>query len=350
MNIGKRSDQVFQLSLTEIAFTIAFILLLLLGYLVMRESEAKKQAESELAKVQDLTAAQIAIEQASSRLKKSLASAGVTNPDEVISRLVTESSAASERDRLHMQVKNLEAQISALSEVKQMVSEVTKQLGRTETADRIVSALALQAEAEAAVKAVKEVSASKGGGGQVNAKPSAEQTRTEVQRSIQVAGAVDRALRDAGAKPLPKGNEAEAVAGMVKETADLRGQMANMRNRFNAVGKGLDHPPCWADEAGNIEYIFSVELRSGVINIMPAWPERRRADAEKIPGVTELISTPLNVERFRFLSRPILDISKRQDPECRHFVHLINSIESRREADQARWMVEEFFYKREARK
>ena len=185
-----------------------------------------------------------------------------------------------------------------------------------------------------------------------------------------MTAAVDRALRDAGAKPLPAGKESEAVAGMVrtaqslrglegsgkgveavlKENADLRGQMANMRNRFNAVGRGLDHPPCWADEAGNIEYLFNVELRQGIAIGTPAWPERRRQDAEKLPGVAELTAATVTAELFRTASRPILDISKRQDPECRHFVVLNNTIESRREADQARWMVEEFFYKREARR
>jgi hypothetical protein len=142
----------------------------------------------------------------------------------------------------------------------------------------------------------------------------------------------------------------KGVEAVLKENADLRGQMANMRNRFNAVGRGLDHPPCWADEAGNIEYLFNVELRQGVVIVTPAWPERRRQDAERLPSVAELTAAPVNAERFRTASRPILDISKRQDPECRHFVVLNNTIESRREADQARWMVEEFFYKREARK
>lgn len=123
--------------------------------------------------------------------------------------------------------------------------------------------------------------------------------------------------------------------------------MANMRNKFNAVGRGLDHPPCWADEAGNIEYLFKVELRQGVVVVAPAWPDKRRLDAEQLPGVTELIAGPVSSERFRALSQPILDIGKRQDPECRHFVVIFNTIEMRRDADQARWMVEKYFYKRE---
>lgn len=397
MNVSKRSDQVFQLSLTEIAFTIAFILLLLLGYLVMRESEAKKKAEEALAKVQDLGAAQLAFEQASTRLKEELAGAGATNPDQVISRLVAEANAAAERDRLQVRVKDLEAQVSALAEVKQSVADASKEAGKEETVDRVVTALALQAEAEKAIESAKDAasasvsqrasaptsasapapaaiaqgkSASQGNNGPAQKRPSADETRAEVQRSLQVTAAVDRALRDADAKPLPAGKELEAVAGMVrafqslqalegsgkgveavlKENADLRGQMANMRNRFTAVGRGLDHPPCWADEAGNIEYLFKVELRRGEAIVTPAWPERRRQDAEKLPGVSELTAAPVNAERFRTASRPILDISKRQDPQCRHFVVLNNTIETRREADQARWMVEEFFYKREARR
>lgn len=385
MNVSKRSDQIFQLSLTEIAFTISFILLLLLGYLVMRESEAKKNAEKALAMVHDLGVAQRAFDDASTRLKEGLIGAGATNPDEIISRLITDAEGASERDRLKVQVKDLEAQISALAEVKQLVADVTKEAGKKEIVARVLSALALQADAEKAIEAAKN-DASTPITQPTSAPPAitedttasdsnartrrAEETRAKVQRSLQLAAAVDRALREAGAKPFPAGSDAETVAGMVraaqsfrelegsgkgvdavlKENADLRGQMAHMRNRFKAVGRGLDHPPCWADEAGNIEYLFNVELRQGVSIVTPAWPEHRRQDAEKLPGIAELTAAPVNTERFRAASRPILDISKRQDPECRHFVILNNVIETRREADQARWMVEEFFYKREARR
>lgn len=396
MNTGKRNDQVFQLSLTEIAFTIAFILLLLLGYLVMRETEAKKKAEAELARVQDLDAAKQAFDQASVQLQQGLANAGATKPEEIISRLVAEGKAAAERDRLQLRVKDLETQISALAELKQTVADATKDAGKKETVERVVSALALQAGAEKAIEAAKAAASAlvskpasappvaaqpsaataqsksmvDSNKGPVQRRASAEETRVEVQRALQVAAAVDQALRDAGAKPIPTGKEAESVAGIVraaqslrgleesgkdievvlKANTDLRGQLANMRNRFNAAGRGLDHPPCWADEAGNIEYLFSVDLRQGVAIVTPAWPERRRRDAESLQGVAELIAAPVSAEQFRAASRPILNMGKRHDPECRHFVVLNNTIESRREADQARWMVEEFFYKREARR
>jgi hypothetical protein len=156
MNVTARSDQVFQLSLTEIAFTIAFILLLLLGYLVMRESEAKKSAEAALSRVQDLGAAQKAFDEASRRLKEDLKGTGSINPDEVISRLVADSRAVADRDRLQVKVKDLEAQISALAEVKQAVADVAKEAGKKEPIDRLVSALVLQSEAEKVILASRE--------------------------------------------------------------------------------------------------------------------------------------------------------------------------------------------------
>jgi hypothetical protein len=399
MNVSKRSDQVFQLSLTEIAFTIAFILLLLLGYLVMRESEAKKKAEEALAKVQDLGAAQQAFDQASARLQQDLAGAGATDPNEIISRLVAEAKAATERDRLQVRVKDLEAQISALAEVKQTVADATEDAGKKEAVERVVSALALQAQAEKAIEAAKDAasapvsqpesapqrprayaptalaqgkSASEGNKRPAQRRPSAEETQAEVQKALQVTAAVDRALREAGAKPLPEGKEAETVAGMVraaqslrglegsgkgvedvvKENSNLRGQLAFIRNQLNAsaFGRGVEHLPCWTEGDRKIEYLFNIELRPRVAIITPAWPERRREDAAKLPNVSDLTSGPVSFDRFRTAARPILELSKRQDPECRHFVVINNTIESRPEADQARWMVEEFFYKREARK
>jgi hypothetical protein len=158
MSVSKRSDQVFQLSLTEIAFTLTFILLSLLGYLVMRESEAKKKAQSDLAKVQELGASQQAFDQASTRLREGLVSAGVTKPDEVISRLVAEAKAAAERDRLQIRVNDLEAQVSALAEVRQAVTEAARDSGKNEVVERVVSALALQSEAEKAINAAKDAS------------------------------------------------------------------------------------------------------------------------------------------------------------------------------------------------
>src|SRR5690606_17851227 len=73
-----------------------------------------------------------------------------------------------------------------------------------------------------------------------------------------------------------------------KENADLRGQVAFLKNRLDARG-GRDYPPCWADESGKAEFLFAVELRPEGVVISPGWPERRAADANALPGVTEAL-------------------------------------------------------------
>lgn len=376
MAISKRSDQVFQLSLTEIAFTIAFIFLLLLGYFFMRESTARQRAEAELAQVQKLETVEKAVAAALEELKSGLEGAGVRNPEEVISRLVAEAQTAAERDRLLVKVQDLEAQISALAEVKQMLASAARQAGKSDVVERIVTALAVLVEAERALEAADKAMQTTGAQWAASASAAEEpatrreNTREKVRRSIEIAAAVDRALRQIGAEPLPSGNEAEALAALVragesvrglksagkgvevvlKQNADLRGQLANIRTRLSGLGRGLDHPPCWADQMGRIQYLFTVELKPGSVTVTRAWPDSRDADAARLPGVGDLLASPLTYEQFRTYARPIYELSKRQDPECRHFVIIKNSIDGRREADQARWMVEEFFYKLEARR
>jgi hypothetical protein len=149
---SNRSDQVFQLSLTEIAFTITFILLLLLGYLVMRETTARHKAEEELAKVQGLGAAERAVAAAVENLKLGLEGVGASNPDEVISNLVASAQVVAERDRLLAQVRDLEMQVSTLTEIKQLLANAARTTQQAVLVERLVTALAVQSEVERALE------------------------------------------------------------------------------------------------------------------------------------------------------------------------------------------------------
>ena len=70
--MAQQNDNIFQLSLTEIAFTITFILLLLLGYLVFKEESARLAAEAALAEVQKFEQATTALNTAKSTLTSAL--------------------------------------------------------------------------------------------------------------------------------------------------------------------------------------------------------------------------------------------------------------------------------------
>lgn len=122
-----------------------------------------------------------------------------------------------------------------------------------------------------------------------------------------------------------------------------------MKNRLDARG-GRDYPPCWADEAGKVEFLFSVEVRPDSVVISPAWPARREAAARVLPGIEAVLDGPHSNQAFANKIQGIFNWSKEQNPECRHYVQLKSTITDAIQSDRARLMVENFFYKMEARR
>ena len=399
--MAQRNDQVFQLSLTEIAFTIAFILLLLLGYLVFKEESLRKAAEAELAKVQSAETATAALEAAKISIKAALQGTGIGSPDEVITNLIAREDVRAERDRLKRRLEDLDAKLTALEELRKRLDEAGR-AGRPNIINgEVTTALALQDQVRKAFEADESAVDS----GPVTASAVASAKAVSAGRGVTAPKSVDaaskptdadlsesRARRDAEAlakvrqaisatdefkkqlktqlnKDLASGQEAQTVRDVVsaakgylelakvgknpeefrKENLNLRGQVAFLKNRLDARG-GRDYPPCWADEDGKVEFLFSVELRSDIVVIAPAWPPRRETSARALPGIAELLAGPHSNQDFVNRIQDIFNLSRRQDPECRHFVQLRSSIADAVQSDRARLMVEGFFYKTEVRR
>lgn len=360
--MAQRNDQVFQLSLTEIAFTISFILLILLGSLVFQEQRARKEAEFNLAQAGQLDRHTKTFNEAKATLLASLSGAGVANPDEAISRLVVADEARAERDRLKKVVEDLDAQLTALTEVKELIEKTGKEAGENVAKEAVVSALTQQQK----VRRLLDESSSQDG--------VVRETRTEsdlarIGEALRTVDELKKGLKTELGRELASGQEAQTVQDVVKaarsygdltkggtnplaigkENSDLRGQVAFLKNRLDARG-GRDYPPCWADESGKVEFLFAIELQSDSIAVLPAWPARRQSDSQLLPGVSEILASPLTHTGFADRMKGILDWSKRQDPQCRHYVQLKSSIPDAVRSDRARLMVENHFYKVEARR
>lgn len=155
--MAQRNDQVFQLSLTEIAFTLTFLLLLLLGYLVFKEQNDRLAAEAELAKVQTTQQAKAALDAAKSSLATALQGAGTPNPDEVITKLIAADQIRAERDRLKQQVEDLDAKLTALTELKEQLEQAAMASRPDVTREEVMSALALQEQVRKAVEQANAV-------------------------------------------------------------------------------------------------------------------------------------------------------------------------------------------------
>lgn len=121
-------------------------------------------------------------------------------------------------------------------------------------------------------------------------------------------------------------------------------QVLNCSRRLERAGMGF--PPCWADTQGKPVYMYEVTLREDVIEVEPTWPSNRDAEARAINGALTLAGKTVTRREFSRLAQPILDWSKSQEPECRHFVTIRDTPDMSKDAFKSGLLtVEHFFYK-----
>ena len=361
--MARRNDQVFQLSLTELAFTIAFLLLLLLGSVVFHEQQARAAAEAALAQARADAQAASKLSDVKREFEIELKAAGLEANDKTISALAEAKDARAERERLKRQVEDLDAKLSALVELQKQLAAAAPASAPELSRERVVSALALEGR-------VREVFDSDTGAPALGAPRGASaplDLNARVLQSIATTRALQRQLKTRLGIELAPGQEARTVDQVVdaagrylalqksgapqaaSENADLRGQVAFLQNRLNARG-GRDFPPCWADDAGKVEFLFAIALTPAGVTISPAWPARRDAAARALPGVADALGGPWSNAEFEQRTRPILADANQRAPACRHYVELRSTIADAVQSDRARLMVEGVFYKVEERR
>ena len=130
-------------------------------------------------------------------------------------------------------------------------------------------------------------------------------------------------------------------ASMERQIRTLRGQIKHFERRFGRGG--VDFPPCWCDETGRPEYIYSICIGELNLCVEPAWPDYRKPDLKQIPGCREIIASDLTLAEFRKRAAPILEWSKKN--ECRHYVIIRDTTESKKAFKQKLLAVEDYFYK-----
>ncbi len=334
-----RPDAIYQLTLTELAFVVIFLILLLTGWMVVKSENDKTAALAErdaaLARAAELAAhtespdqleqLRQALAQAKADILSALAQHGAAHPDEVLSKLVEKSQAEAENQRLKQHVADLDAQLSALAEIQEAIAAAAPASGGTAAArdharDEALSALSFkQALEHAAGEPVPR------------------------HREQETAEAYAQARKDARAAGTGQG-----APDLARENQDLRGQVAWMRQRLEAHG-GRDYPPCWAEPVtGKPQYLLAIVIQEGGLGIAPIWPPEREADAARLPGIDGLVNAgALSLGGFQARARPLDQDSRARN--CRHYVRLLNRAKNLQSFNRARYAVEEFFYKFEVR-
>jgi hypothetical protein len=360
--VAQKNDEIFQLSLTELAFTICFILLLLLGYLIGKEQHDRKEAEDALEKaLESSTQAISERDTAKKSLVTLLESVGTPNQDEAITKLIAAEELRAERDRLKQRIEDLDTQLTALTELKSQLEKVV-QSSMPNIAQEVESALAFQRQIKKAI----EVEAAKDASSNVGKNQQDKATLERVKHAIATTGELTKQLKAELDRELKQGQESQTVHDVIaaaksygdlvnsggtlkKENTDLRGQIVFLKNKLEARG-GRDYPPCWADEkTGKVEFLFSIEVKPDNVTVLPVWPPSREEDARALPGLAEILSgSPHSNANFVNSMRGIHN--KSQELQCRHYVQLKSSIADAVQSDRARLMVENIFYKVEIRR
>ena len=335
---------------------------------------------------QSIEAARSALEKARTQFEGALTAANHPSPHDISEKLIAASNAQVDQDRLRKEIQEVNDRIAMLEGLRMRLEKVGADVGDKITREEIEQALELQEEIRKFVDEQPQSDSPKTTEAvlpvlTVNTEQQKLRTDVDSQKSqpFDTNQAVNR-IKDAiratntlreqtksklgieikpGEEPdivrqvVEGAKVAAAVAAdknspgaMKAEIEKLRGQVQYFTNR----GKfpGLDHPPCWADANGKIEYLFTVETRPEGFVANKAWPVNRDQDARSLPNIDKALSPGvMNTASFFVAMKPFLDWSKQQDPECRHFVYLTTTIDNADARDNARKLVEGFFYKLE---
>ncbi|WP_407730889.1 hypothetical protein ACJJU9_12255 [Pseudomonas helleri] len=349
--MSSKSDQVFQLSLTEIWIILCFILLLLMGYKVWELAHKNMALVEKVSSYQNFDEREQAIKLASDELKAQLVSLKVKNPEEIISKLVDASKAKEEASRLKVLLTHKDELLTTLAAIDKALQEVGSK-DKGEDAKRLI--LETMMSYEQLKKLV------------IDPDDENETQPTDVIKRISALNATEQLLKtvlEQDGSPtseqiskIVKNAESYAQAEKLglnpttlqKTNSDLKGQVQFLQNKLNR-GKGGDLPPCWANEAGKAEMFLTVYLKDNSVSFEPAWPSTRQADAESLPNFSALMSNPSRTyEDFLQATRPISDLANQR--ECKFYVRLASQIQGAVLSDRRRLMIETQFYKVELRR
>ncbi|MCK9717631.1 hypothetical protein EWW49_17620 [Pseudomonas syringae] len=347
--MSQKNDQVFSLSISEIWMVIAFLLLMLTGYQVYKLNSDKHDLQQKLDNFHGLDQREKAIAEATQALKARLAEMGITNSDEVISKLVDASKARDEASELKVLLTQKEQEVTALAAIDKALKDAGA-AGKPEQSKRLIletlmsydqlkKLVADPEKDQQPTDIVKRIGELKATEQMLQAALSIDgaPTSDQVQELVKHAQAFTQAEKD-GVNP----------ALLQKTNSDLKGQVQFLQNRLNK-GKGGDLPPCWADSAGKPEMFLTVYLRDNDMSFEPAWPSSRLADAQALPGFAELMANPTrSYEDFVKAVQGIRALGEKN--ECRYFVRLSSQIQGAVMSDRRRFQIESVFYKLEVRR
>lgn len=307
-------DNVFQLSLTEIAFIIICLLLFLLGSMLMtRDKQLKDQAE----------------------VIKIIETVKEKNKDlrEYVTELAEAARSRDALEELKQQVADLDEQIQTLEKIREILAtpspeETAKSLMDESKGEDKPPPSPEPVSDEQLVEQVEQM------------KKQAQADKAFIENLLEQAQGEDR---ESLPQVLAALNEAGGdVKALAKKNADLIEQVS-----FLSRTSGFGFPPCFPKPGNSMDYLVEVELYEDYLTIERRWPAARQAEAAAIPNINMVDMQRMTYAQFRVFGQSVLDHSKAQRPECRHYAIIDNRVENASTAQNRRLIVENYMYKLE---
>ncbi len=308
--MSKKNDNVFQISLTEIAFTLILLLVLLLGFRLNESfDEIKKQKDMIENQINELNKKTKELEKFN-RIRN-LGGVCKLNPNDPIEALMP-----------------CYACISNVEKISRTEAKDSLDLGR-DLYDKWLN----REDGTLSFKDFKN---------QLNLAAEKLAAGHHLVLDEDVQKELDKA------KKLK--NDYDHLRSQLAET-ESQNQDLMKTNKYLLSLKGLGYPPCWLNQNNKVEYLFDVVIKDeNSYQVRKAdWSELRAEQAMNIPGVKEMLEKEnLTKTEFQWLSKRIMSHSNQAKPTaCRHFVTMRSEIPDRETADMARKFLENFFYKYE---
>lgn len=138
------------------------------------------------------------------------------------------------------------------------------------------------------------------------------------RRADEMAGALARSHLTLGdAEKL-----AEKNTQLQRALDSSNGQTKNLEGKLAKFSGGVDKKPCWADANGKTQFIFSVALTSGGINIRDNHAPGRNDDEKALPLRNVTFGQEIRDESFDSETQPLFDWS--EDHDCRFSVRVFD--------------------------
>lgn len=329
-----KRNEVFHVSLVEIAFTLVLLLTMLLGTRLMSVHNKSVEQEEIISNQKEVI----------KNLELLTTNAGLCkpDPDDPISPMMPCNKCLSVV--AHISKKDAMESIDLGRELTKILREINPDANYENFKDELKKVATLVSEGKEIVDKDELQST-------VAQLESTQKDLNLAQTQLQELQEILQKENEEGLSRVDLHNQIASLQNQItKYEKDI--QTIDTQNKYLARIAGLGYPPCWVGSNGKPQYLFSIDLLpDDKVIVNRAWPEERNQEALEMAPVRDVqkyFGEIVPLPRFLPSANQILDISNNTKPSaCRHFVILKNHIPDRPTGDRQRLKIENSFYKLE---